>query len=247
MRRFSGVSFLLANFLFVVLGCSGGAPAPKVDESPVGEPHTANKPPIDAPASSGAKPYKPKSGGKQEAGQVIQATYSEELPASEMPKVQMSVGHAAMCKVKVGDAFPDAALADLAGKQKKLSELRGQKLTVVLLWSDKLVFGREALADMLSTVLTPYQKLGVNVVAIDVNDPAATVAKAASAEKDMFPVLLDPKGDYFAKVGTGKLPRIYLLDPQGKILWFDIEYGRTVRRDLQQAIRFKLGLAKKTT
>ena len=136
MRHFSfltGFSVILANCLFVGFGCSGNAPAPKAAEEPKSEIRTAAKPPVEAPPSDD-KSHKPKFGGKQEAGAVIQATYLEELSTTEMPQLVMSVGHAAMCKVKVGDDLPDATMTDLAGKPRKLSELRGQKLTVVPNW-----------------------------------------------------------------------------------------------------------------
>jgi hypothetical protein len=41
-------------------------------------------------------------------------------------------------------------------------------------------------------------------------------------------------------VASEKLPRTYLLDASGKILWFDIEYSRTTRQQLLSAIRFSL-------
>ena len=49
--------------------------------------------------------------------------------------------------------------------------------------------------------------------------------------------MLDPQGEYFKTVAKEKLPRVYLLDASGKILWFDIDYARAMRRDLQTAIR----------
>jgi hypothetical protein len=53
-------------------------------------------------------------------------------------------------------------------------------------------------------------------------------------------VLSDKDGAAHKQVATSKLPRSYLLDPSGKILWFDLEYSPTTRRDLAQAIRFTL-------
>ena len=60
-----------------------------------------------------------------------------------------------------------------------------------------------------------------------------------------FPNLLDDKGVALGAVATRKLPRTYLLDASGKILWFDIEYSNTTRRELREAIQFVLnqGLA----
>ena len=52
---------------------------------------------------------------------------------------------------------------------------------------------------------------------------------------------LDADGNAFAQVGSQKLPRTYLLDPTGKILWFDIEYSLGTRRELNQALRAVAG------
>ena len=56
-----------------------------------------------------------------------------------------------------------------------------------------------------------------------------------------FPTLLDADGKAFAQIGSEKMPRTFLLDPQGKILWFDIEYSLSTRRELHQALRSVTG------
>ena len=38
-----------------------------------------------------------------------------------------------------------------------------------------------------------------------------------------------------------RLPRVFLVDDRGKILWFDVEYSRTTRQELLQAIQVTLG------
>ena len=65
---------------------------------------------------------------------------------------------------------------------------------------------------------------------------ADVVAKHTEEADVTFPSLLDPGGAYFAAVATERLPRIYLLDADGKILWFDMEYTETTRGALKQAI-----------
>ena len=73
--------------------------------------------------------------------------------------------------------------------------------------------------------------------------PRANEATAAAkANASFFPVLLDPQGAYFAKIAQSKLPRMYLLDSEGKIVWFDLEYSRSSKRELHQIIRLKLGM-----
>jgi len=75
-----------------------------------------------------------------------------------------------------------------------------------------------------------------------VGDPLEEARRYVAEAKATFPNLLDPKGEYFAKIASErKMPRTYLLDAQGKVLWFDLEYSNTARRDLVQGIEVALG------
>src|SRR5262245_49987232 len=59
-------------------------------------------------------------------------TKTVEEPAAKIPPVELS-GQEATCVVKLDDAFPDAKLKDMTGAEQSLSQLRGQRATVVLL------------------------------------------------------------------------------------------------------------------
>ena len=48
--------------------------------------------------------------------------------------------------------------------------------------------------------------------------------------------LIDADATYFKSVATEKLPRTYLLDQEGKILWFDIEYSQSTYRELLKTL-----------
>jgi peroxiredoxin len=159
----------------------------------------------------------------------------------QVPKVTMSKGHGALCKVKVGDTMPEMTLPPLTGGAPvKLSSLFGKKATVVVFWSPDRRMAHEQLADLGPDVVTPFSESGVAVVGIGVGASAA-MFKAAKRE---FPNLLDADGKAFAQVGSQKLPRTYLLDAEGKIIWFDIEYSMATRRELRQALRAVVGESK---
>ena len=68
-------------------------------------------------------------------------------------------------------------------------------------------------------------------------DAVATFKKAGAT----FTNLHDADGKAFAQIGSGRFPRTYLLDPSGKIVWFDIEYSLATRRELHQALRVIAG------
>ncbi len=165
--------------------------------------------------------------------------------AAKIPSVALSKGHAALCKVKVGDTMPDITLPQLGEDSPvKLSSLYGERATVVVFWNSSRRMAREQLADIGPDVIEPFGKSGVTVVGVVVERPTEEALSMLQEAKAEFPNLHDADGQAFAKVGSEKLPRTYVLDPQGKILWFDIEYSLSTRRDLNQTLRVVTGSGK---
>jgi peroxiredoxin len=202
-----------------------------------------------APAAEGAKPSVPprrggaKAGAKKSVAKPVPKQAVQVEPAKlAMPKVVLSDAHAKTCLVKVGDSIPDLALNDLGGDAQSINSFLGKKLTVIVFWRSDDSYSLEELRDLGPDVDEPYGKKGVAVLAIDEERRAEPVEVGKLVKKLGFsaPVLLDSDGQLLAKVSTRRLPRTYLVDDQGKILWFDLEYSNTTRRDLRDAIRVSL-------
>jgi len=164
------------------------------------------------------------------------APQPEPPPKPTMPEVKLTEALAATCLVKVGDAMPEVTLPDLTGAPTAFRSLSGEKLTVVCFWKADHPYAVEELRDLQKSVAGPYQAKGVRVVAINQADSPEVARQTAQQTGAAFPILLDADGAYFQKVATQGLPRTYLLDAEGKILWFDIEYSRSTERNLLQAI-----------
>lgn len=156
------------------------------------------------------------------------------------PVVAMSEAHAKTCLVKVGEPFPEIKLTELGGSEEELSQLRGEKLTVVVFWNTRKVYAAEQFSRLQQEVSAAYSKFGVKVVAINLGDAPEKVKQLATEHGIDFACLVDPTGEAFKLVATDKLPRTYLLDAEGKILWFDIEYSQGTRYELNNAVYFFL-------
>ena len=154
-----------------------------------------------------------------------------------VPAVQLSTAHAALCRVGVGDEMPAPRLPDLDGKECDPTELIGAKATVVVLWLGNRPMTQTLLADLGPDVVGPYGKKGVAVIGVAIGQDATTTRKQLAAAEATYPVLLDPDGAAFALVGEKMLPRIYVLDAEGRIVWFDVEYSRATRRELRQTLQ----------
>ncbi len=186
---------------------------------------------------------KPAAAEKEEAPQPRTAFFRLDASApAVMPTVVLSKSHQALCKVKVGDVLPAIELPQIGVNQrKKLAELYGKAATVVVFWKGDRRMTREVLADLGPDVMELFGDKGVTVVGIAVNETAAGAKAALDKAGAKFVNLLDADGKAFAQLGSARLPRVFLVDPAGKILWFDIEYSQTTRRELHQALRTVTG------
>lgn len=201
------------------------------------------------PASEHVKPAEPSEEPAPQPVAKAEPKPQQLPPPDAIPKVVLSDEFRAACLVNVGDTMPEAELPDAAGKMHALESLYGEKLTVVCLWtigtsrrSQRVDIAAQPLRDLMKEVVEPFGPKGVRVIGINVGDKSAAVEKKVSQAGVQFPTLLDPKGEYFAKLAKDKrMPRTFLLDAWGRILWFDIEHRRQTREDLVQAIRVVLG------
>jgi peroxiredoxin len=254
MRRIALLLTLVSLVTFTATACSGTkAPtSPTAESSP--EPKSEVKhasaieklPPVEEQVEQQTEKQQESPDAKAPSlpGGTPAEAFRFPQPPLEMPQVLLTQAQAHACRVRVGDAMPDLKLPDLNGKPQQLSQLRGQKLTVLTFWNSKHPYAVEEIADLGPFVTNRFADQGVKVVGVSESDTANSARKAMQSVGADFVNLVDPTGAALAQVGTPKLPRTYLLDDSGKILWFDIEYSRSTRRDLLQAIDFALNSAK---
>jgi peroxiredoxin len=170
----------------------------------------------------------------------------EPPPKPTMPDVVLTEEQKATRLVDVGEGMPDGELTGMDGGRQALSGLFGPRLTVVFFWNvgetlRAQMVAETALGDLARDVAAAYAEKGVRVVGVNVGDAPAAARRLIEAAEADFPILFDSQGELFSKVATEGLPRIFLLDADGKILWFDLEYSQTTHDALRTAIQVVLG------
>ena len=153
-----------------------------------------------------------------------------------IPPVRLTAGHQRRCAVGVGETLPPLSLSQLDGALAAIPELLGERATVLIFWhADRMMSGMQ-LADLSRDVVPKYGHQGVEFIGVAVEEPVGAVLSAAANSHADLHQLLDTSGAAFAQLGTGKLPRTYVLGPDGKIVWFDIEYSQATRRELETTL-----------
>ena len=179
-------------------------------------------------------PEKPDS--EEPAAEVAPKVPVGTVDSSQYPPVLLSSFHAQWCTRQVGQSFPDVSLPKLGGGKLQLSSLMGKQATLVLFWKQDRWMSRTALEDVQQLVVDKLDATDVAVVGIPVELSPSKVRRQTTQAKADFTQLLDNRGTALAEVGSVALPRLYVLDDQGTIVWFDIEYSESTRRELLSTI-----------
>jgi len=198
------------------------------------------------PAAAGQADTQPAAG--QSTGP---AGAAEPPPEPVIPPVKLTESIRQTCLVQVGQPFPVGA-AELG----RLQDMRGtsagevswgNNLTVICFWQlgdserDRLS-ARDMLEFLDKDIARQFGAQGVRVVCVHVGQSAGLGGLDPDGEIHV-PCLIDPQGELFSRVAsnTQYMPRIFLLDAQGRVLWFDVEYSSATRRYLREAIEVALG------
>ena len=228
------------------LGCTR-TPAPTSDRAtaPINESLPAVAPAITdvaaiAPATEGAADDSSAQAASTQAAAPQTHTAAKPVVAEYapgVPPVLLSAAHGQLCKVGVGDVLPTIELPKTDGSRATLESLAGAKATVVVFWTGDRWMSETALRDLAR--MKSSGDVGMVGIASGVGADAMQKMVAATAAK--FPQLVDAEGTALAQVGQNSLPRIYVLDSQRRIAWFDIEYSESSRREIQQTLAVLTG------
>ena len=113
-------------------------------------------------------------------------------------------------------AAPDFSLQDLEGKTFKLSGQLGKP--VVLFFGTTWCPSCRAEIPSYSAIYEKYAKRGLQVIYIDINEPAEKVARFAKSHSFPYRVLLDRDGSVATDYNIVGVPTLVLIDKVGNII-----------------------------
>lgn len=171
---------------------------------------------------------------------IKRATEKDAASALVKPKVVMSSGHRATCLKVIGDKIDDATVTDIKGSDHKLSKLLSDKLTVLVFWNQQSLPAMEQFRRIPVEILGSYAKHRVKVIAANVGGTMEDTRRITGDGADKIVSLVDTDAALFKQFANSRVPRTYLLDKDGNILWFDLEYSRSTKRELDGALNYYL-------
>ena len=141
--------------------------------------------------------------------------------------------------IHAGDEAPDFTVEMLDGSKQTLSALRG-KVVLVTFWATWCPPCRQEMAHMQKGVIDHFAGKDLVVIPISRGETRATVESFIQKMGYTFPVGLDHDKSIYLKYATNYVPRSFVIDREGKVVYVAVGYDEVVAEEINAAINASL-------
>ena len=139
-------------------------------------------------------------------------------------------------ELKVGDALPKFELTSSVYGDVKPADLKG-KVVLVSLFATWCGPCQKELADVQSTLWPKYKdNKNFKMLVIGREHTDEDLQKYNERKKFTFPLYPDPKREVFSKFAGKSIPRAYLIDKTGKVIYASVGFEKSEFAELMKKI-----------
>ena len=136
--------------------------------------------------------------------------------------------------INAGDVAPDFTVEMLDGSKVTLSALQG-KPTLLIFWATWCPPCRLELSKLQEHIIDRYDDK-INVLPISRGEERAKVEEYISKMGYTFAVGLDGDQSIYRKYATNYIPRCFVIDAKGKVLYSGVGYDEAIAKEVEQNI-----------
>lgn len=136
--------------------------------------------------------------------------------------------------INAGDVAPDFTVEMLDGSNVTLSALQG-KPTLLIFWATWCPPCRLELSKLQEHIIDRYGDK-INVLPISRGEERAKVEEYISKMDYTFAVGLDGDQSIYRKYATNYIPRCFVIDAKGKVLYSGVGYDEAIAKEVEQNI-----------
>lgn len=136
--------------------------------------------------------------------------------------------------INAGDVAPDFTVEMLDGSKVTLSALQG-KPTLLIFWATWCPPCRLELSKLQEHIIDHYGDK-INVLPISRGEERAKVEEYISKMGYTFAVGLDGDQSIYRKYATNYIPRCFVIDAKGKVLYSGVGYDEAIAKEVEQNI-----------
>ena len=136
-------------------------------------------------------------------------------------------------KAAIGEKVPDFDVVQLSGSNRNLSSLSKGQVSLVVFWATWCIRCREEVAHI--NELTTHYGSSLAVIGISAGESVQTVKAHAAGLGIRYPVVVTELSN-FAKLGIESIPRLLVLDSNGRIRQIENGVSASLRASLRQLV-----------
>lgn len=136
--------------------------------------------------------------------------------------------------INAGDMAPDFTVKMLDGSEVTLSKLQG-KPTLLIFWATWCPPCRVELSKLQEHIIDRYGE-SINVLPISRGEERAKVDEFITNKGYTFAVGLDGDQSIYQKYATNYIPRCFVIDAKGKVLYSGVGYDEKVAAEVEESI-----------
>ena len=136
--------------------------------------------------------------------------------------------------INAGDMAPDFTVKMLDGREVTLSKLQG-KPTLLIFWATWCPPCRAELSKLQEHIIDRYGE-SINVLPISRGEERAKVDEFIKKKGYTFAVGLDGDQSIYQKYATNYIPRCFVIDAKGKVLYSGVGYDEKVAAEVEESI-----------
>lgn len=136
--------------------------------------------------------------------------------------------------INAGDMAPDFTVKMLDGSEVTLSKLQG-KPTLLIFWATWCPPCRAELSKLQEHIIDRYGE-SINVLPISRGEERAKVDEFITKRGYTFAVGLDGDQSIYQKYATNYIPRCFVIDAKGKVLYSGVGYDEKVAAEVEESI-----------
>lgn len=171
---------------------------------------------------------------KSEQGSVADVEVNEEVSEVVEEAEEGPDDIAETTLINAGDIAPDFTTEMLDGSRVTLSELKG-KPTLLIFWATWCPPCRLELSKLQEHIIDPYGDR-INVLPLSRGEERSVVEEYISKMGYTFAVGLDSDQSIFNKYATNYIPRCFVIDAKGKVLYSGVGYDDVVAMEVEESI-----------
>ena len=160
-----------------------------------------------------------------EAPEVVEAPEAPEEGPDDLAETTL---------INAGDIAPDFTAEMLDGSRVTLSELKG-KPTLLIFWATWCPPCRLELSKLQEHIIDPYGDR-INVLPLSRGEERSVVEEYISKMGYTYAVGLDSDQSIYNKYASNYIPRCFVIDAKGKVLYSGVGYDDVVAKEVEESI-----------